>query len=73
MSIVDAAGRYMPERADRKPDPQMSADMILIGLRARKMSIRKIAKMFNTSHQTVLRRWEKIPPDVRSHYAKSLD
>lgn len=72
MSMVDAWGVRVSCQVDRRPDLKMSEDMILIALRARRMSIRNIGRVFKISHVAVLKRWKAIPEDVRSHYAKSL-
>lgn len=72
MSMVDARGVGVSRRVDAKPDVAKSRDMILIGLRARRVSFRDIGRIMHISHVTAFKRWKAIPESVREHYAKTL-
>jgi len=70
--MVDAWGVKVTREVRKRPHVEQARDMILIGLRAQKVSFRDIGRILKISHPAVLLRWKAIPEDARKHYTRSL-
>lgn len=76
MSMVDGWGVQVRSgdvpRAGVRPDTEKSKDMIVMGLRARRLSWRQIGDIMGVSHVAAYKRWRAIPEKARKHYAEAV-